>query len=98
MLRAAGEENLYQKVTVVPKRLAQEWPLRAAAKFPVHPRKITAEVSEVVQGVGIWLARTFIDCREWRYDRLMLAVARSCRGNAITSDTSRKTSVGHWMK
>mmetsp|Transcript_10909 Transcript_10909/g.28698 ORF Transcript_10909/g.28698 Transcript_10909/m.28698 type:complete len:266 (-) Transcript_10909:26-823(-) len=65
-----------RKVKVVPKRRAQEWPLRAAAKFPVHTRKITAFVSEVVQGVGIWLARTLVDCREWRCDRLMLV--RSC--------------------
>ena len=71
-LRAAGEENCTKKVKVVPKRRAREWPLRAAAKLPVHTRKITAEVSEVGQGVGIWVARTLVDCREWRCDRLTL--------------------------
>ena len=72
-LRAAGEENCTKKVKVVPKRRAREWPLRAAAKLPVHTRKITAEVSEVGQGVGIWVARTLVDCRERRCGRLMLA-------------------------
>jgi hypothetical protein len=71
-LRAAGEENCTKKVKVVPKRRAREWPLRAAAKLPVHTRKITAEVSEVGQGVGIWVARTLVDCREWRCVRMML--------------------------
>ena len=75
-LRAAGEENCTKKVKVVPKRRAREWPLRAAAKLPVHTRKITAEVSEVGQGGGIWGARTLVDCREWRCVRMTLA--RSC--------------------
>ena len=38
--------------------------MRAAAKLPVPKRKITAEVSEVGQGVGIWVARTLVDCIE----------------------------------
>ena len=45
-------------------KAASEWPLRAAAKLPVPKRKITAEVSEVGQGVGIWVARTVVDRRE----------------------------------
>ena len=33
--------------------------------FLCPKRKITVEVSEVGQGVGFWVARTLVDCREW---------------------------------
>ena len=65
-----------KEAKIAPKLRAQEWPLRAAAKLPVPKRKITAEVSEVGQGVGFWVARTLVDCREWRCGRITLA--RSC--------------------
>ena len=48
-------------------------------------RKITAEVSEVGQGVGIWVARTVVDRREWRWGRMMLARSCSERACATTS-------------
>ena len=38
--------------------------MRASAKLPVGAvpkRKITAEVSQVGQGVGIWVARKLVD-------------------------------------
>ena len=64
--------------------------MRAAAKLPVPKRKITAEVSKVGQGVGIWVARTLVDCRERRCGGIMLgrswserAAARRKRENVI---------------
>ena len=93
-LRAAGEEHCTKKVKVVPKRRAREWPLRAAAKLPVHTRKITAEVSEVGQGVGIWVARTLVDCREWRCDRLMLGGSWWERDCGRTSTEKRQSAKG----
>ena len=83
-----------KEAKIAPKLRAQEWPLRAAAKLPVPKRKITAEVSEVGQGVGIWVARTLVDCREWRCVRITLARSCSERDCGRTSTEKRYPVTG----
>ena len=97
VLRAAGKEILYQgsedSAKITGSRMAFASRGQAScAQTQNHGRGQRGQTGTV----GFWVARTLIDCREWRYGRITLA--RSCSERDCGRTSTEKPLSRHWMK